>query len=642
MSNLLSRRTFCAASGVTAFIPSGASLSQEASASDTISKSNRFLGIGIDRKSGRAFIEEKGSGETWIWDWRNIRAADPSSFTREGSGLRPLLPDAITETPEGFQLRYEKSWGRFNCTVELAGPEVLFRFEPDVRYACEFGAIQFPPALRPASGSYPTFLDTAFGGRMHRRAARGQSFTLEADQCWMRYYALLGQKSALMSILEPGFDALLMYDDQARGSLDCGWVHTARLGSLQQVRTQRLRFVSSPSYVQIARAYRQYAMEQGFYRSLRQKLEDCPSLDKLFGAVLIMIGYLRDPQSDYIGAFRKLKERGVEKAYVYPVGYFNFNGSDQVYPGYRQDYQFIDLGPEVLSELRRLDYLFAPWIWLNEVVAGSPFLDSLTLRRADGSKLAGWRVGKVWWYASHEGRILEAFRQAAPRLRAKYTAAHFDVLNAGPCLESFGEWPYDRKMDAAYRNTLFAEFSAHDRVVGCEQNKDWAVPYKHFGTNKLPGPYGKDAAYWPVPLWQLAFHDAVMTSWWEHSTYNDPDLGHDNTGREIRHRMLLDILTGDLPSVCPVGRQVAWKNPGGADREMFDFRYRIDDPVTAKAIDAAVQVARFNSTHATDDLLSHEFLSEDAFIQETVYASGTRVRVRLPRDISDAGEFKIT
>src|SRR6516162_4166063 len=161
MSNLLSRRTFCAASGVTALMPSGAVPSQEAPVPDTISKSNHFLGIGIDRKSGRAFVEEKGSGETWIWDWRNIRTADPRSFTREGGGLRPLLPDAITETPEGFQLRYEKSWGRFTCSVELAGPEVLLRFEPDVRYACELGAIQFPPALRPASDPSPTFLDTA-------------------------------------------------------------------------------------------------------------------------------------------------------------------------------------------------------------------------------------------------------------------------------------------------------------------------------------------------------------------------------------------------------------------------------------------------------------------------------------------------
>ena len=90
-----------------------------------------------------------------------------------------------------------------------------------------------------------------------------------------------------------------------------------------------------------ARNYRRYAMEQGFYRSLKQKLEECPSLEKIFGAVLVMLGYLSDPQADYAAAFRKLKSRGVEKAYVYPAGYFNFNGTDELYPGYRSDYKFI-------------------------------------------------------------------------------------------------------------------------------------------------------------------------------------------------------------------------------------------------------------------------------------------------------------
>jgi hypothetical protein len=132
-----------------------------------------------------------------------------------------------------------------------------------------------------------------------------------------------------------------------------------------------------------------------------------------------------------------------------------------------------------------------------------------------------------------------------------------------------------------------------------------------------------------------------MTTWWEHSTYNDPDLGHDNTGREIRRRMLLDILTADLPSVCPVGRMVGWQNPGKADREMFDFRYRIDDPVTLRAVQAAVEVAKFNARHATDDVVHHEFLSEDGKEQQTHYASGTKVKIRLPATETDDGDLTI-
>ena len=134
-----------------------------------------------------------------------------------------------------------------------------------------------------------------------------------------------------------------------------------------------------------------------------------------------------------------------------------------------------------------------------------------------------------------------------------------------------------------------------------------------------------------------------MTSWWEHSTYNDPALGHDFSGNEIRPRMLLDFLTADLPSVCPVGKMYGWKNPGDPEREIFVFRYNIDDQVTQDAIKAAVRVGQFNSRHATDDLVHHEFLSEDGQEQQTVFGSGARVRIRLPKAgvSSDQGELEV-
>ncbi len=558
--------------------------------------------------------------------------------------MKTMKPYSILSTENGFVFEYREPWGRFYCVVELSGAEVLFHIEPDDLYPCALGAVQFPPALCPENDPRPVVLDTVNGGRLHRPSSGRMDFIIPAEECWMRFYAVLGAKSAYLSILEPGFDAMLSSEDPQAGPLRLGWIHTPCLGTLQQSRTQRFRFLSSSSYVMAARAYRRYAMERGMYRSLREKLEECPSLDKLLGGVLVMIGYLQDPQADYAQAFRKLKKAGVEKAYVYPVGAFNFNASDEIYPGYRSDLKWVNLGPEILKELRNLDYLFAPWVWVNEVVNNSPYFESLALHRADGSKQPTWRVGQIQWYANHEGRVLEVLKQAAPQLRAQYTAAHFDVLNAGPCRENFGDWPYDRRTNADYRNAMFAEFTTHDRVVGCEQNKDWALLHKHFGTNKQSGPYGKDASHWPVPLWQLAFRDAMMNSWWDHSTYNDPDLGHDFSGKEIRKRMLLDILTGDLPSVSPIGSHVGWRNPGGNDREMFAYQYKFDDPVTLRAIAAAVEVAKFNAQHATDDLVHHEFLSEDGLEQKSEYASGTEVKIHLPRPEhpEDQGELKIS
>ena len=372
----ISRRGFCKGLGVSVgtialSFPAPAEQTQE----EAIVRSNEFLSIGMHRVTGKAFVQQKISGETWAWDWRQIAAADVSSFSSRGrESLNPLQPFAMAPTANGFSLEYREPWGRLRCSVELDGPDVLFRVEPDVLYPCTLGAVQFPSALLPENDARPVVLDTVNGGRMHRPSSGRLDFTVGAEECWMRYYAVLGRKSAYLSILEPGFDAVLTCEDTKAGSLRLGWIHTPRLGTLQQSRTQRFRFVSSSSHVLIARAYRSYAMKEGLYRSLRDKLAECPSLEKLFGGVLVMLGYLHDPQADYARVFRQLKKAGVEKAYVYPVGYFNFNGSEDIYPGYRSDLKWINLSPDILQELRRLDYLFAPWIWVNETVEGSPYM----------------------------------------------------------------------------------------------------------------------------------------------------------------------------------------------------------------------------------------------------------------------------
>ena len=76
-------------------------------------------------------------------------------------------------------------------------------------------------------------------------------------------------------------------------------------------------------------------------------------------------------------------------------------------------------------------------------------------------------------------------------------------------------------------------------------------------------------------------------------------------------------------------------------RKIIAFRYDFDDPVTLRAIDAAVEVSRFNARHATDDLVHHEFLSEDGLEQQTLYESGVRVRVRLPQPENPADEGEL-
>src|SRR5215831_15562567 len=213
----LSRRDFCKVVGVSLASSAGHSdarmnVSEEQSEpGELIVRSDRFLSIGINRKTGAAFVEEKSSGEVWVWNWKDVRAASSNSMALKmanyeikniSDDLKPITPESIVPLTDGFELRYSLDWGRFNCSVQLAGagPDVLFKVQPELRHRCDLTAIQFPSTLHPETHLRPALVDTMNGGRLHRPSARAESFALGSERCWMRYYGVLGKKSAYLAI----------------------------------------------------------------------------------------------------------------------------------------------------------------------------------------------------------------------------------------------------------------------------------------------------------------------------------------------------------------------------------------------------------------------------------------------------------
>ena len=289
----LSRRDFCKAVGAgLTTMPGHSEVHAQVQAGgadegDSIVRSNRFLSIGINRKTSRAFVEEKSSGEVWVWNWRDVRATASNSVALRmarydlddvSDELKPITPESILPLVDGFELRYSLDSGKFNCSVQLTetGPDVLFKVQPELRYPYGVTAIQFPGTLRPESDPRPAVVDTTNGGRLLRPSSHTQRLALPSEQCWMRYYGVLGKKSAYLAILEPRFDAAMLYSDEGSGPLSFGWVHMPRWGQLDQIRTERIRFVPTASYVALARAFRTYAKQEGLYRSFQDKLQECP------------------------------------------------------------------------------------------------------------------------------------------------------------------------------------------------------------------------------------------------------------------------------------------------------------------------------------------------------------------------------
>jgi hypothetical protein len=171
-------------------------------------------------------------------------------------------------------------------------------------------------------------------------------------------------------------------------------------------------------------------------------------------------------------------------------------------------------------------------------------------------------------------------------------------------------------------------------VVGGEHGIWWAVPHTdyfegmmssnpHFAwpAGHLVRPKSRDETYtvktntWDaydrhgighetrVPLWELVFHDCVVTTWyWGDSSDFLSQVDPSNQDRKDA----FNVLYGTMPML--------WANKEGAwntSRERFLETFHRVSPVTRVL--------------AEQEMVDHKFLSEDRAVQSTRFADGTEV-----------------
>jgi hypothetical protein len=106
--------------------------------------------------------------------------------------------------------------------------------------------------------------------------------------------------------------------------------------------------------------------------------------------------------------------------------------------------------------------------------------------------------------------------------------------------------------------------------------------------------------YYRAPLWELVYHDCVVSQWY----WGD----YNNKAPEVWDRRdLINILYGTPPMY--MFDKAAWAK----DSKRFAESYKNICPLVRKL--------------GYDEMLSHEFLSEDHAVQRTRWAGGTVVTV---------------
>ena len=452
-----------------------------------------------------------------------------------------------------------------------------------------------------------------------------QSHVIES---WsMSWWGFQKGRSAMMVIVETPDDAGYQFRHPAGGPTVIGPRWLATLGKLGYPRSLRMCFFENGNYVTMAKRYRRYVMDTGLFVSLREKIARTPILAGVVGIPQTRVSILHNqkPDSDRYNPtnhyelvtfdaraeqLHKLKARGVERALVFISGWPHL-GYDRQHPdplpppesagGWaglkRLADACKDLGyPFIFHDQYRDYYVDAPSYDPQFAIHEED--DSQPPRAFAGSRFGDWKEGQIpfmrHWDGGKQTYLNARFQEG--HLRKNYQlfaengirpqGIYIDVIGYVPPDEDFNpEHPTTRGEGMRDQAAMLTWARQNLGVTATEAGSDWVIPYVDIVNQS--GSVGKCV---PVPLYQLVYHDAVITSYGAGRSGGDKNL-------------LLGLLCGGVPEL----------------------------PITENPSDpAASLVKRMAALHKRVGLLemtSHEFLDPRQERERTTFSDGTTVTV---------------
>ncbi|HSB28304.1 MAG TPA: DUF5696 domain-containing protein [Pyrinomonadaceae bacterium] len=451
-----------------------------------------------------------------------------------------------------------------------------------------------------------------------------QSHVIES---WsMSWWGFQKGKSAMMVIVETPDDASYQFSHPAGGPTVVGPRWRSQLGRFGYLRSARMSFFTDGNYVQLAKRYRQYVKETGLFVSLKEKIARTPAVADLFGIPQTRVSILRnlvktsdrydtkDPSKNYslttfderIRQLRDLKAKGVDHLLVYVSGWPHL-GYDRQHPdplpppeaagGWEGMERLTDacreLGYQVIFHDQYRDYyLDAPSY--NEQFAVHEEDTRLPPQQFPGSRFGDSKQGQIPLMRHWDGgpqAYLNARFQLGHLLKnyqlffdhgIKTQGIYIDVIGYVPPDQDFNPEHPTTHTDAMRGQILMMNWSRQNLgIVATEAGADWVIPYIDV-INQSGG--GSKAVL--VPLYQLVYHDAVITSF----------------GARDQKTLLQGILFGGQPEL----------------------------PLTAVDEKTMALMKKMMSLHRRVGMLEmtrHEFLDANYRKERTTFADGTTVTV---------------
>jgi hypothetical protein len=370
------------------------------------------------------------------------------------------------------------------------------------------------------------------------------------------------------------------------------------------------QFVSQGGYVGVAKAFRSYAQANGLFRTLKEKAAERPKVAWLKGGALMWgTGGLKFA--------REAKAAGIRHGIVYGK-----------YP------------LEDLEAITALGFLTAEYDSYTDFLEGERGFQKdkrdAAYHTPAGLPVLGWRTLEGLQYLSRSSAFaLDTARLIMPTKLQKFpfTGRFLDV---SACVDLFEDYHPDhtfgRAQDMSYRKELYRYFQKDlGLVVGGEHGKAWIVTDLDYTEGMLSGPFWWEmpAGYlvppkskddlkenylkWGdrpdhrIPLWDLVYHDCIATTWY----WGDCNGYYNTIAPEMSDRKdLFTMLHGQLPLLWTTDVK-----PG----EPLDYgwsRHR------ARFLETCRHAGLLNEQVGFEEMLTHEFLSDDRMVQRTRFAGG--------------------
>jgi len=621
--------------------------------------------VEFDSGAGRLAVVEKSSQ----WKWVNPSSGGNPLAISAVRQESPLRLEAAAATPVGYRfaltLELEASSG--DLIITLSGGETVIPsgiLYPDALFAADGSSF----SVFPAHGGYVIpATEVSLRSRMNAFADNQMEWFGGVDQDNRRGWIAVVETPddwSLNAVTGAVGDRQVIGPAPRWHGSNSNPSKTPEL--LSYDRRLRYRFFATGGYVAMAKHFRQYAIGKGWFRSLTDKLIDNPTLERLLGAPVIYLW--GDGRSTEL--LQEMKRTGIEKALIqisvnhldhqneFPNAEFPDNDgwakavrAHGYVPGFYDIYSSVTTNPAP-----RYDGFH--YLWPSDVSEWA-YVNANPDPAGRGIEVC----------AQMQERFARETRLPAHLSHFGIDAYFFDTTNAVPARECYSERHFaTRAQDKENRANLLNAANSNPLkrlLTGTEQGKSYGVPYLHWAEGKiwtgsaaaLAALRQQDRGRWDdnaypsiivdlvdptrlasladpaqfdrnelgtllsdgyqVPLWDLVYHDALITTvHWERP--------HNKFLYVWDHMDRLALLRGQAPLLNLVFRGEqgsARRTPNAvmdARGNAWTTRWSVMKDRVKQTYDA---VCRWQEKVALLEMIDHRWVTEDRAVQMAEFSA---------------------